>query len=78
MARSDGLRSNVLRLDVLRLDVLRLDGVRLDGLRLDGLASVVPGSGGVCAGPVGSEPVYADGFHLPRIVPCACVPGDEE
>ena len=64
--------------DGLRADGLRSDGLRSNGLRLDGPASVVPGSGGVCAGPVGSELVYADGFHLPLIVPCACVPGDDE
>jgi hypothetical protein len=55
-----------------------LDGPGLDRLVLDGPASVVPGAGGVCAGPGGLELVYADGFHLPLIVPCACVPGDDE
>ena len=78
MAISDGLRSHGLRSGGLRSDGLRLDGLRSDGVRLDGPASVVPGWGGVCAGPVGSESVDAEGFHRPPLVPCACVPGDEE
>ena len=76
--RSGGLRSDGLQSDALRLDGLRSNGLRSDGLRSDGPASVVPGWGGVCAGPVGSESVDAEGVHRPPLVPCACVPGDEE